>query len=351
MSRTDSELACKYRLRGLPAAPFDGVSVDPGGSISGGAWNDVLEDGLGPGILSGAQRRGARAKRGRKGPGTVVRDGVSLDSVDIYFRSIRRIPLLTAAEERRLAERIARGDKEARRVMIEANLRLVINIAKRYLNRGLPLGDLIEEGNIGLIKSVERFRTVKGCKFSTYATYWIKQAIDRAIANQANTVRLPIHINTDLAKLTRARRALVAELDRDPTVEELTERSGLSDRHVKKLSSINKKSCSLDSTGSDENDQPLKDRLEDENMPSPVELLDRDIRNGKVREWLARLDESERRIITLRFGLDDDEPKTLEAVGEVFGVTRERVRQIEAKTLGKLRDVIEATGTDFSDVM
>lgn len=325
---------------------FDGTRVLSGRCDDDDAVVKAPDGGTGARVKRNASkgkgRAASRAKPGLTGPP---------DTVDIYFRSIRKLPLLSASEEKTLAERISRGDKEARRRMIEANLRLVINIAKRYLNRGLPLQDLIEEGNIGLIKSVERFRTAKGCKFSTYATYWIRQSIDRAIANQANTVRLPIHINTDLAKVTRAGRALRAELNREPTIRELAEHTGLSGRYVKKLANVKKKMYSLESTYSDDNEQMLKDRIEDDTFPSPMEIIDSGIRNEKVREWLSELDENERKIITLRFGLDDDNPRTLEAVGKVFGVTRERVRQIEAKTLLKLRGVIEEKGTGFSDVM
>lgn len=349
MAWTCSDISCDERISGMLSSRSDEDDAEQTEGFSK-IFSDRPRSGL-------AASRGKGGKRGRKA-GSQNRGGVydvsgakAPDTVDIYFKSIRSIPLLTTTEERTLARLVARGDKEARRKMIEANLRLVINIAKRYLNRGLPLQDLIEEGNIGLIKSVERFRTSKGCKFSTYATYWIRQAIDRAIANQANTVRLPIHINTDLAKLTRAERALRVELNREPDIRELSERTGLSGRHVKKLTTVKKKSFSLDSTFSDENDQPLKDRIEDESCITPVEAVDRDERNEKVREWLSLLDENERKIITLRFGLDNNEPQTLEAVGKVFGVTRERVRQIEAKTLSKLRGVIKETGTDFSDVM
>lgn len=286
------------------------------------------------------------AEDGRSG-----RDGFNTDSVNIYFNSIKRIALLTKKDERALAERVVKGDKEARRLMIEANLRLVVNIAKHYLNRGLSFPDLIEEGNIGLIKSVERFSPLKGCKFSTYATYWIRQTIDRAIANQANTVRLPIHITTDLSKLSRASRELSATLDREPSVTELSEKSGLSGRYVKKLTGINRRSYSLDTAVSDDGEQTLMDRLEDESAPDPIASVDDAVRAAKVKEWLDLLDENEQRIIRLRFGLDGEEPMTLESVGKAFGITRERVRQIEAKALNKLRKIVEETDISFTDVV
>lgn len=279
------------------------------------------------------------------------REGFNTDSVNIYFNSIKRFALLTKKDERALAERVVKGDKEARRRMIEANLRLVVNIAKHYLNRGLSFPDLIEEGNIGLIKSVERFKPTRGCKFSTYATYWIRQTIDRAIANQANTVRLPIHITTDLSKLSRASRELNSTLNREPSVTELSEKSGLSGRYVKKLAGINRKSYSLDTAVSGDGEQTMLDRLEDESAVSPMEAVGEAVRTALINEWINRLDENERRIIKLRFGLDGEEPMTLEGVGRTFGITRERVRQIEAKALNKLRKMVEETDIAFSDVV
>ena len=264
----------------------------------------------------------------------------STDSVRFYFSCIKKYPLLTSTEEKQLARRIARGDREARRKMIEANLRLVVNIAKRYLNRGFALQDLIEEGNIGLIKSVERFKPTKGCKFSTYATYWIKQSIERAIANQANVVRLPIHITADISKIARATRELMMVLNRDPSIGELSEKTGLAGRYVKKLDLISKKSYSLESTLPDSGDQSLLDKLEDNSFPSPLELLEKVRRLDKINGWLGLLDENERNIIRLRFGLESGGPRTLDAIGKSFGVTRERVRQIEVKALDKLKRII-----------
>lgn len=292
-----------------------------------------------------------KSSEGVEADDRAVRDGFNTDSVNIYFNSIKRISLLTKKDERALAERVVKGDMEARRLMIEANLRLVVNIAKHYLNRGLSFPDLIEEGNIGLIKSVERFRPTRGCKFSTYATYWIRQTIDRAIANQANTVRLPIHITTDLSKLSRASRELSATLNREPSVTELSEKSGLSGRYVKKLTGINRKSYSLDTAVSDDGEQTMLDRLEDDKALSPMEAADETARVSMVAEWTSRLDDNERKIIKLRFGLEGDEPMTLEGVGKTFGITRERVRQIEAKALNKLRKMIEENDIAFSDVV
>src|SRR4030065_1980276 len=198
-----------------------------------------------------------------------AREGFSTDSVRQYFISIRKFPLLKPAEEKILAKKVARGDSLARTRMIEANLRLVVNIAKKYINRGFPIQDLIEEGNIGLIKSVERFRAAKGCKFSTYATYWIRQTIERAVANQANTIRLPIHITTDLAKVSRAERERTMEYSREPSTRELADKTGLSGRYVKKLTSINRKSYSLESAVNEDSEQPLLDRIEEGSFPAP----------------------------------------------------------------------------------
>jgi len=267
----------------------------------------------------------------------------STDSVRFYFSCIKKYPLLTSTEEKQLARRIEKGDHEARRRMIEANLRLVVNIAKSYLNRGFALQDLIEEGNIGLIKSIERFKAAKGCKFSTYATYWIKQSIERAIANQANVVRLPIHISADISKVARASRELMMLFNRDPSIGELSEKTGLAGRYVKKLDLISKKSYSLESALPDSGDQSLLDKLEDNSLPSPMEFLENVRRLDKISGWLDMLDESERNIIRLRFGLESAGPRTLDAIGKTFGVMRERVRQIEVKALDKLKKIILET--------
>lgn len=295
-------------------------------------------------VFSGVKRRLRREARDG-------RENIATDSVKVYFSGIKKFELLTSDEEKFLARRIARGDREARKRMIESNLRLVVNIAKRYLNRGLPLQDLIEEGNIGLIKSVERFKATKGCKFSTYATYWIKQAIERAIANQSSIVRLPIHVTADISRLTRATRELTRTLKREPSLSELSERTGLSGRYVKKLNTISKKSYSLEASFPDDSDQSLLDRLEDERYPAPMELISESRRTQSINWWLGMLDDNERTIIRLRFGLDEDEPQTLEAIGKSFGVTRERVRQIEVKALDKLKKIIRQSDVTSFDAI
>jgi len=236
---------------------------------------------------TGKAPRKARPSGSRiRGDEKKSRPAQSTDSLRYYFDSIKKYPLLTSKEEIELADRIARGDQEARRKMIEANLRLVVNIAKRYLGRGFPFQDLIEEGNIGLIKSAERFRTAKGCKFSTYATYWIKQSIERAIANQSNVVRLPIHINADLMKLNKAARELMMTLNREPDVAELAEKTGFSGRYVKKLDTVGKKSYSLESSLPDGSGQSILDRREDDTRLTPLEVIEKGRRTDKINDWL-----------------------------------------------------------------
>ncbi|MBI5874669.1 MAG: sigma-70 family RNA polymerase sigma factor [Deltaproteobacteria bacterium] len=277
-----------------------------------------------------------------------ARETAANDSIGIYFKSIRKYSLITSKQEKTLAAKVAMGSKKARKQMIEANLRLVISIAKRYLHKGLPLHDLIEEGNIGLIKAVERFNPTKGCKFSTYATFWIKQAIERGIINQADVVRLPIHVTADVSKLTRVNRELTVVLKRKPDISELSEKTGLSGRHIKKLNAIIKKSCSLEAALPDDTDQSLLDRLEDETAAQPIDLINQSIRQDKINGWLEMLDHKERVVIKQRFGFDEKEPQTLERIGKTLGVCRERIRQLEGKALGKLKKI--ATGFDISSM-
>ena len=278
--------------------------------------------------------------------------GIKSDSIYAYFQGIKKYKLLTAREEKELAGKIAAGDGDASKRMIEANLRLVVNLAKHYINRGLPLQDLIEEGNIGLIKAVERFKAAKGFRFSTYATYWIRQAIDRAIANQANTVRLPIHVTSDMARVTKASRELASKLNREPSISELAGKTGLSGRYVKKLSTISTKSYSLESTiTTDEGEQSLLDKIEDSAIPPPMDLIEEARRVKRIDRWLETLDPNEREIIVERFGLGDEEPRTLEEIGGRFGITRERVRQIEVRALHKLKKIVDEKAIEFSDLV
>ena len=262
------------------------------------------------------------------------------DTIKAYFDGIKKYQLLTAEEEVSLSDRIARGDMDARTRMIESNLRLVVSIAKRYMNRGLPLQDLIEEGNIGLIKAVEKFDPSKGCRFSTYATYWIRQAVERSVMNQAAVVRLPIHVTNDLKRLARTKTIFMRERDREPTIAELAEELGVKEKYIKKLSTIQRHESSVDAALSSETEETLLDRIEDKNTLGPVEMISDDTRGVQIRSWLERLEDNERDIVKLRFGLDG-ESETLDAIGTRFGVTRERIRQIELRAIKKLRAISE----------
>ncbi len=275
------------------------------------------------------------------------------DSVKAYFNDVKKHRLLSPDEEISLAKKVKRGDKSARERMIEANLRLVINIAKRYLNRGLPFQDLIEEGNIGLIKAVGKFDSKKGCKFSTYATYWIRQAVERAILNQSNTVRLPIHVSTHITRMLKTSRDLSKKLNREPSITEISDNMATSGRHVRKLMIIAKKTFSLDSQGiyGEDSDQTLLDVLEDRNVTSPFEIIEKAKRLELIQEWLAVLEQTERSIITLRFGLEEKDPETLESIGKRFGVTRERIRQIETKAMEKLKRIIKMKNIMLDDII
>lgn len=276
--------------------------------------------------------------------------GLISHSIKAYFDGIKRYPLLSPEEEVVLAARVASGDREARRQMIESNLRLVVNIAKRYAGRGLSFQDLIEEGNLGLIKAVERFKTAKGCRFSTYATYWIRQAIERAIVNQSRVVRLPVHITAGVMRVTKTARELEVRLHREPSVREIAERMGTSGRYVRKLMLVAKKTLSLDATLTEDSDQSLLDLIEDERFQSPEEMVKEAQRLQLIHLWLDRLNENELAIISMRFGLGG-EPRTLEEVGKRFGVTRERIRQIEVNALSKLRRMIKRQHILLTDIV
>ncbi|MDH4228028.1 MAG: RNA polymerase sigma factor RpoD/SigA [Deltaproteobacteria bacterium] len=262
------------------------------------------------------------------------------DSIKIYFESIRKHPLLTADEEKKLARKVKRGDKEARCSMIVSNLRLVVNIAKRYMNRGMQLQDLIEEGNIGLIRAVERFSASKGCRFSTYATYWIRQSVERSIINHAPVVRLPIHLTNDIARLHKIRAEFVRDKDREPSLVELSKRMGTSEKYVDKISKVNKRESSMDAVLGTETDETLFDRIEDTTFAHPLDMLSDIARAAHIKEYIRRLEKNEQDIIKLRFGLGKA-AETLDTIGKKYGVTRERIRQIEARALKKLRGFFE----------
>lgn len=259
------------------------------------------------------------------------------DPVRMYLKEIGRVDLLTAEEEVELAKRIKQGDKEAARKLAEANLRLVVSIAKRYVGRGMLFLDLIQEGNMGLIKAVEKFDHEKGFKFSTYATWWIRQAITRAIADQARTIRIPVHMVETINKLIRVQRQLLQELGREPTPEEIGEEMGLSPDKVREIQKIAQEPVSLETPIGEEDDSHLGDFIEDQDAVSPADHAAYELLKEQLEDVLDTLTDREENVLRLRFGLDDGRTRTLEEVGKVFGVTRERIRQIEAKALRKLR--------------
>ncbi|MDZ7673948.1 MAG: RNA polymerase sigma factor RpoD [Acidimicrobiales bacterium] len=316
----------------------------------------------------------ARARRRRAAARTVrpikQPNGGSSDSVRIYLREIGRVPLLTADEEVSIAKRIEKGEmakgrladlaagdeldtlpfEDRRRMqrwvrdgdlatseLIQANLRLVVSIAKRYVGRGMQLLDLIQEGNLGLMRAVQKFDYTKGFKFSTYATWWIRQAITRAIADQARTIRIPVHMVESINKVHRIQRQMLMELEREPTVDELAERADLTPERVREIQRISMDPLSLDSPVGEEDDSNLADFIKDTNADAPADAAARMLLNQAVIEALDELNDREREVMRLRFGLDDGQARTLEQVGLEFGVTRERIRQIESKTLAKLR--------------
>jgi len=338
---------------------------------STGPLGDFEQDGpelggIRPARSAAARRRAMRAATSPAGD----RGGGSSDPVRMYLREIGRVPLLTGAEEvefsrrietgglaaarmadlaaagqmdqldfaeRRALQRSVRRGEDAREVIIEANLRLVVSIAKRYMGRGMQFLDLIQEGNLGLMRAVEKFDYTKGFKFSTYATWWIRQAITRAIADQARTIRIPVHMVESINKVHRIQRQMLQELEREPTVEELAERVGLTEERVREIQRISLDLLSLDSPVGEEDDSNLADFIEDQGAVGPAEAAARQMLNSAVIDALDELSDREKAVVRLRFGLDDGQARTLEEVGKEFGVTRERIRQIESKTLAKLR--------------
>ena len=267
-------------------------------------------------------------------------DDVSDDSVRLYLREIGKIPLLSAEEEMDLARRIVEGDKKAKDKMAEANMRLVVSIAKRYSGRGLDFLDLIQEGNTGLLRAVEKFDPDKGFKFSTYATWWIRQAITRAIADQARTIRIPVHMVETINKLLRTQRRMTQELNREPTIEELSKELDMEPEKIEYVIKIKQDISSLDAgVGRDgeDDDSVLQDFIVDEDTVSPEDSASNQLLKEQVQEILSSLSDREQKIVRMRFGLDNGKNHTLEEVGQEFAVTRERIRQIEAKALAKLR--------------
>ena len=267
-----------------------------------------------------------------------VTEGVNVeDPVRMYLKDIGKVPLLSAEEEIELAKRIEEGDEYAKKQLSEANLRLVVSIAKKYVGRGMLFLDLIQEGNLGLIKAVEKFDYRKGYKFSTYATWWIRQAITRAIADQARTIRIPVHMVETINKLIKTQRQLVQELGREPSPEEIADRMNLSVERVREIIKISQEPVSLETPIGEEEDSHLGDFIQDDNIPIPVEAATYTLLKEQLLEVIGTLTEREQKVLKLRFGLIDGRGRTLEEVGKEFNVTRERIRQIEAKALRKLR--------------
>ncbi len=289
---------------------------------------EVLQDGVEP--------------PGAAGPGANPRLDLSVkahsnDPVRMYLREIGRVPLLTAAEEVSLAKRIERRDMAAKAQLIEANLRLVVSVAKRYVGRGLAFLDLIQEGNLGLIRAVEKFDYRKGYKFSTYATWWIRQAITRAIADQARTIRVPVHMVETINRLSRVQRQLLQDLGREPTVAEIAKELEVTPERVREIQKVAQEPISLETPVGEDEDSELGDLIEDGAIQSPSDQVSKLLRREELESVLSQLTDRERKVLELRFGLRGEEPRTLEEVGQRFGVTRERIRQIEAKTLTKLQ--------------
>ena len=267
-----------------------------------------------------------------------IPDSISIeDPVRMYLKEIGKVPLLSAEEEKELARRMAEGDSEARKKLAEANLRLVVSIAKRYVGRGMLFLDLIQEGNLGLIKAVEKFDYQKGYKFSTYATWWIRQAITRAIADQARTIRIPVHMVETINKLIRVSRQLLQELGREPTPEEIAAEMEIPVERVREILKISQEPVSLETPIGEEEDSHLGDFIQDDNVPVPADAATFTLLKEQLGEVLETLTDREKKVLELRFGLEDGRSRTLEEVGKEFNVTRERIRQIEAKALRKLR--------------
>ncbi|HHH13016.1 MAG TPA: RNA polymerase sigma factor RpoS [Thiolapillus brandeum] len=275
---------------------------------------------------------------------SLARKGEQMDATRLYLREIGAAKLLTAEEEIALARRIREGDEEARARMIESNLRLVVKIARRYLNRGLALLDLIEEGNLGLIRAVEKFDPEKGFRFSTYATWWIRQTIERALMNQTRTIRLPIHVVKEINVYLRAARKLSQELDHEPTAEEIAELLDRPLEEVERMLGFNERVTSVDVPQGREGDRPRLDNIADEHNREPTEFLQAEDIREHLEEWLEKLSEKQREVVVRRFGLQGYDNSTLEQVARELGVTRERVRQIQIDALRRLRVILEQQG-------
>src|SRR4030067_1464591 len=276
-----------------------------------------------------------------------VEEEGGLDTIRSYLKEIRKSPLLTFDEEQELAKRIEKGEEAAREKMVESNLRLVVTIGKRYINRGLPFSDIIEEGNLGLMKAVEKFKYEKGFKFSTYASWWIRQYIERAIITQTRTIRLPVHIAESINSFMSVLGPLIQDLGREPSVEEVAEKMDVEVEEVRKIRQIIRKTYSLDRPLGDKDENSLKDIIEDTAILSPAKTTEGIKRREEIIKWLDLLKEMEKEIILMRFGLDGCEPRTLEVIGKQFRITRERVRQMEALYMSKVRFITNKRSIKF----
>jgi len=281
-----------------------------------------------------------------------LNDRVTTDSLKLYFREIAKVKLLTGAEEVYLAKRIEKGDLEAKQQLIAANLRLVINVAKRYSNMGLSFQDLIEEGNLGLIKASEKFSWRRGFKFSTYATWWIRQSITRNISNHSRTVRVPVHVSEDINRMERVSRNLTRKLGREPNLLELSKASKLKNEKNYKLQRLAQKNISLEiQVGDNSNAKSIGDFIEDKTISSPAENVFGQLRSEKLKKLISELNEKEQKVILMRFGFDEDRPRTLEQTGSILGVTRERIRQIEEKALQKIRGLMKLQKEEYRELL
>jgi RNA polymerase primary sigma factor len=277
---------------------------------------------------------------------------VTTDSLKLYFREISRVKLLTGPEEVVLAKLIEKGDLKAKQDLIAANLRLVIKVAKKYMNQGLAFQDLIEEGNLGLIKASEKFSWRRGFKFSTYATWWIRQSITRALSNQSRTVRVPVHVSEDINRMERISRDLTRKLGRDPNMMEISKASKLKFEKIHKLQRLAQRDVSLDvPVGDEANSRTVSDFIEDKTVLNPAQNVFGQLRTEKLLKLIQNLNEKEQRVILMRFGFNEDEPKTLEQTGLSLGVTRERIRQIEEKALQKIRILMKSNGKEYRELL
>ena len=277
---------------------------------------------------------------------------VTTDSLKLYFREISRVPLLNAQEEVSLAKRIEKGDEQAKQILISSNLRLVINVAKKYMHQGLSFQDLIEEGNLGLIKASEKFSWQRGFKFSTYATWWIRQAITRALSNYSRTVRVPVHVSEDISRVERISRNLTRKLGRDPSLLELSKAAKIKFEKIHKLHRLGQRDVSLEyKFGDDPQAKSLVDFIEDKSATSPAQSMFGVLRLEKLEKLMSALSEKEKKVLQMRFGFDFDQPHTLEQTGQTLGVTRERIRQIEEKALQKIRLLIKSRHEEYHELL